>query len=326
MDIGGTWYATFTDANVADKVIGSDFTSLDTKVTVSRADKSTVLLKVLWLPLWIKRNTVISFLEQFGKVVSCAHEKETSEGVKFCNGNIKVTLEISEQDIKSLPYRTKVAGKDCLLTVVGRAPLCLKCNTVGHIRRNCPLGKKETVPLEEVSIPETQISDISDETPLVIDDTVDNSPVTSDTVDTTSVTPDTVDTSPVLSDTVDTDKASSSSKFWSDRSHEPEDLSVDKTFTVVSGKKRKVASVKKEQCQLRFIRRDSGKVEPAVGRIDEHNMLVSFIYNAGDLFYIIGSEPDRKKHRQLIQDSLKESKKFKNYEVVVSPSYFLYKD
>lgn len=112
VDIGGTWYATFSDANVADKVIGSDFTSLDTKVTVSRADKSTVLLKVLWLPLWIKRNTVISFLEQFGKVVSCAHEKETSEGVKFCNGNIKVTLEISEQDIKSLPYRTKVAGKD----------------------------------------------------------------------------------------------------------------------------------------------------------------------------------------------------------------------
>lgn len=75
-------------------------------------------------------------------------------------------MEISEKDVQSLPYRTSIAGKDCLPTVVGRAPLCLKCRTVGHIRKNCPSGKKATVPLEAVSVPETQNSDISDDTKL----------------------------------------------------------------------------------------------------------------------------------------------------------------
>ncbi|CAC5382962.1 unnamed protein product [Mytilus coruscus] len=304
VDIGGTWYTTFTTEEIADKVINSDFSSLDTRVTVSRSDTRTVLLKVLWLPVWLKLTAVESFLEQYGKVVSCSRETEKSEGITFANGNIRVTLEISEKDVQSLPYRTTIAGKDCLLTVVGRAPLCLKCKTVGHIRKNCPLGKKSTVPLEAVSIPETQNSDISDDTPSDIQATQDTSPVTQETTQ----------------ETVDTDKSSPSSKLWSDIAADPDDLSGEIQFKVVGGKKRKVVEVKKDKFELRFIQRHSGKVVPALGRIDENGMLVSFILSDDELMDIIGKEPDRRKHRQLLIDTLQT-----DIDIQIRPQYYDFK-
>lgn len=63
LDSGGSWFCTFSSEDVASTVIQSDFSTLDTKLIVSRADKRTVLLKVLWLPMWIKLPTVELFLE-----------------------------------------------------------------------------------------------------------------------------------------------------------------------------------------------------------------------------------------------------------------------
>lgn len=312
VDIGGVWYTTFTTEDIADKVINSDFTSLDTRVAVSRADTRTVLLKVLWLPVWLKLTAVESFLEQYGKIVSCSRETEKSEGITFANGNIKVTLEISEKDVQSLPYRTSIAGKDCLLTVVGRAPLCLKCRTVGHIRKNCPSGKKATVPLEAVSVPETQNSDISDDTPVDMQVTQDTSPVTKDT------TQETVDTS---QETVDTEKSSSVSKLWSDIATDPDDLSGEVQYKVVSGKKRKVTDVKRETYQLCLINNVEGKPKPALGRVSDQNMITTYIISDKELRDIIGKEPDRHKHKQLILDSLQA-----DFDIVVNSNYFNYKE
>lgn len=58
VDIGGIWYTTSTTEDIADKVINSNFTLLDIRVTVSRADTRTVLLDFLWLPVWLKLAAV----------------------------------------------------------------------------------------------------------------------------------------------------------------------------------------------------------------------------------------------------------------------------
>lgn len=143
--------------DVASTVIQSDFSTLHTKLIVNRADKRTVLLKVLWLPVWIKLPTVELFLEQFCQVLQCARETESIEGVTFSNGNVKVSMEMSEDDIGAIPYRTMISGKQCLITVVGRAPVCLKCDQIGHIRKNCTfVQQRKTVELScKTTIPET---------------------------------------------------------------------------------------------------------------------------------------------------------------------------
>ena len=45
-----------------------------------------------------------------------------------------------------IPYRTQVYNKDVLFIVMGRSPLCLRCNQVGHHRATCTtdLQKKKS--------------------------------------------------------------------------------------------------------------------------------------------------------------------------------------
>lgn len=290
-DIGGAWFSTFTSAEVAEQVIASDYSSLDSKVKVSCADKRTVQLKVLWLPVWIKLIAVEMFLEQFGTVTSCVRETESSEGVSFSNGNIKVALEVSEKDVYSIPYRAVIGGKDCLLTVFGRPPKCLKCKEVGHIRRNCPSVKKSTVPIpsQKVLVPETQ--------------NIDNS----EPLDSQVTTPDTQES---IEDTMDTEKSPSVSKSWSDIVTEEEDLST-------SGKKRKMDKVKRLTYELCFIKDLDGKVKPALGRVSDDNKLTTSIISYKELEDIIGKEPDRHKHKQLILDNLQA-----DIDIIVKPYYF----
>lgn len=263
-DIGGAWYATFTSEEIAEKVVNSDFSSLDTKINVSRADKRTVQLKVLWLPIWIKVLAVEEYFEQYGKLLTCHRETENVEGVTFANGNIKVALEMNEQDISSIPYRAVIGGKDCLLTVYGRPPMCLKCKEVGHIRKNCPYIKKATVPSQEVfipekvSIPETQSSDVPD-----------------------------------------TSKQSNVSMSWSDASPEPETLVIETEKTVKSSKKRKSSVVKKY-----ILKSDKphvrGKVSRFLNLLDNNGCVASFM----DVTDIVDKEKDKSKHKQLITDYL----------------------
>ncbi|VDI68611.1 Hypothetical predicted protein [Mytilus galloprovincialis] len=110
-------------------------------------------------------------------------------------GTLEVALEVSEKDVYSIPYRTVIGGKDCLFTVFGRPPMCLKYKEVGHIRRNCPSAKKSTVPIPspEVSVPETQNSG------------------NSETLDSQATTPDTQEST---EDTMETEKSPSVSKSW----------------------------------------------------------------------------------------------------------------
>ncbi|XP_063415225.1 uncharacterized protein LOC134697110 [Mytilus trossulus] len=295
-DIGGAWFSTFTSEEVAEQVIASDYSSLDSKVKVSRADKRTVQLKVLWLPVWIKLIAVEMFLEQFGTVISCVRETEASEGVSFSNGNIKVALEVSEKEVHSIPYRAVIGGKDCLLTVFGRPPKCLKCKEVGHIRRNCPSVKKSTVPIpsQKVLVSETQ--------------NIDNS--TSETLDSQVTTPDTQEST---EDTMETEKSPSVSKSWSDIVTEAEDLST-------SGKKRKMDKVKKLTYELCFVKMSDGKVKPSLGCLNDKNQLTTSKMSDKELEGIIGKEPDRQKHKQLLLDNLQD-----DIDIVVDPYYFSHK-
>lgn len=295
-DIGGAWFSTFTSTEVADKVISSDYSSLDSKVNVSRADRRTVQLKVIWLPVWIKLIAVEMFLEQFGTVIRCVRETEVSEGVSFSNGNIKVALEVSEKDVYSIPYRAVIGGKDCLLTVYGRPPMCLKCKEVGHIRRNCPSVKKSTVPIpsQEVLVPETQ--------------NIDNS--ASETLNSQVTTPDTQEST---EDTMEAEKSPSVSKSWSDIVTEQEDLST-------SGKKRKMDKVKRGTYELCFTQAPDGTIRPALGHINEQNQLTSSVISDKELQEIIGKEPNRHKHKQLILDSLQA-----DIDIKIKPAYFSYK-
>ncbi|KAH7985602.1 hypothetical protein HPB51_026791 [Rhipicephalus microplus] len=43
----------------------------------------------------------------------------------------------SDVKVNDIPHQLKIAGELTLVVVPGRAPLCLRCKSTGHIRRDC---------------------------------------------------------------------------------------------------------------------------------------------------------------------------------------------
>ena len=139
----GKWHVTLNDQDSVNRVTSASWDLLTPRASVQRCDRRTVNLRINWLPIWIDMTAVEQYLSQLGVIKLCQRETESFEGVNFLNGSIKVVLDVSEKDFDRIPYKTTIAGRSVLLTVVGRPPLCLKCKEVGHNRRDCPSSKEK---------------------------------------------------------------------------------------------------------------------------------------------------------------------------------------
>ncbi|KAM7308889.1 uncharacterized protein ISCGN_012520 [Ixodes scapularis] len=58
------------------------------------------------------------------------------EHMDTLNREVNITLH-DDITIEKVPHLLKIFGCQCLLLVPGRPPLCLRCNRVGHVRRQC---------------------------------------------------------------------------------------------------------------------------------------------------------------------------------------------
>lgn len=58
------------------------------------------------------------------------------EHMDTLNREVNITLH-DGITIEKIPHLFKIYGCQCLLLVPGRPPLCLRCNRVGHVRRQC---------------------------------------------------------------------------------------------------------------------------------------------------------------------------------------------
>lgn len=100
--------------------------------------RASRLVRVHWLPSFIPDSYIISVLQPCVKVVSVTMERSISDG--YGNGVRRFRVEGENAD--SLPHMSSIVYEGerwgCLITVAGRAPMCLKCKTVGHIRGDCP--------------------------------------------------------------------------------------------------------------------------------------------------------------------------------------------
>jgi len=97
-----------------------------------------VTIRVHWLPSYIKDDVVWKMFRRFGDVESVVREKSKFDIFEVETGVRLVKMVLSADDIKCLPHiLTFRCGTRALVSVPGRPPLCLKCMTVGHVRRDC---------------------------------------------------------------------------------------------------------------------------------------------------------------------------------------------
>jgi len=97
-----------------------------------------VTIRLHWLPSYMKDDVVRQMCSRFWEVVSVEREKSKCDIFDIETGVREVKMVFSIDDLKCLPHIfTFRCGARALVSAPGRPPLCLRCMTVGHMRRDC---------------------------------------------------------------------------------------------------------------------------------------------------------------------------------------------
>jgi hypothetical protein len=133
------WYFTFDSPSIVDEVGDTHFIGKSgAEVEVERIDKRRVRFRVHWYPFFMDISSIEQHMDRFGSRIQLEYETQNYDGVRIKTGTISGTMISTENQFQSIPYRSTVCGRPVLLTVMGRASVCLRCGQVGHQRATCP--------------------------------------------------------------------------------------------------------------------------------------------------------------------------------------------
>jgi hypothetical protein len=105
-----------------------------------------VRMRIHWLPPWVSNECVRFSLETAGfKVITVSDDKSSivlNNGKSLRHTNINVRSAVVEvRDGQDIPHTFNIMGRtdtyNCLISVLGRQPMCLRCRQIGHYRSNC---------------------------------------------------------------------------------------------------------------------------------------------------------------------------------------------
>lgn len=102
-------------------------------------EPKAVKMKLLWLPEHLEDGYIREALQLYGKVTSIKLENwrvADMEDMRTLNRDVMLSLN-DGVSVSEVPHLLTVCGIQCLVLIPGRPPLCLRCNKVGHIRRQC---------------------------------------------------------------------------------------------------------------------------------------------------------------------------------------------
>jgi len=103
--------------------------------TVSYFGRQNICLRVHWLPVIINNDVLHEVFSSFEKVSQVDFENHGD----YENGVRRVFVEVSIAEKLEIPHMLQFADDlKALVTMSGRAPLCLQCGEVGHVRQACP--------------------------------------------------------------------------------------------------------------------------------------------------------------------------------------------
>lgn len=124
----------------------------DRKFHVTKFDSQTIYLRIHWLPVYVSDTCVNHIMAEYGNVLSVenAFTLHGRSNAKINTGVKIVQMEVTEMQRITIPHIIRFdCGNTALITGGGRPPMCLKCNKIGHMRRDCPT---RAVPVSYASV------------------------------------------------------------------------------------------------------------------------------------------------------------------------------
>lgn len=105
--------------------------------------KQELRLKLHWVAFDVNAETIRRAFREYGEVRDVISDKwrdEDFEGVESTTRLVRLWLKEGVSP-ERIPHQMRLGSGTALVVVPGRAPLCLRCRTTGHIRRDCRVPK-----------------------------------------------------------------------------------------------------------------------------------------------------------------------------------------
>lgn len=134
------WAVTFKNAEGVKKALAiGEMKVKGRRCIVVDPTNQDLRLKLHWLLFNVPDEDVRAALAMFGTVTDVAKEKWRVHGIQektTTTRTVSIKLHAGVK-VDDLPHQLRVGGELALLIAPGRAPVCLRCHTTGHIRRDC---------------------------------------------------------------------------------------------------------------------------------------------------------------------------------------------
>lgn len=134
------WAATFKTPDATQKMLTeTDIAVKGRKCVVINPCNRDVRVKLHWMLHHVRDEDIRVAFTPYGHIIEVSREKWRAEG---CGNQCSMTrvavlrlkAGVTPEDI---PHELRIAGAKALVVMPGRAPLCLRCQRTGHIRREC---------------------------------------------------------------------------------------------------------------------------------------------------------------------------------------------
>ncbi|CAN7938399.1 unnamed protein product, partial [Ixodes hexagonus] len=134
------WAVTFKTAEGKKKMLTTpELTVKGRRCIVIDPSNQDVRIKLHWVLFNVSDDDVRAALAPYGKVIEVSREKWRVDGCV----NVVTMTRTAVLRLKGgvtpdkIPHQLRVAGELALVVVPGRAPLCLRSERTGHIRKEC---------------------------------------------------------------------------------------------------------------------------------------------------------------------------------------------
>lgn len=134
------WAATFNNAEAAKKIVATQEIKVKgRKCLVIDPCNRDIRVKLHWVLHNVPDEEIKKAFQPYGRVTELTREKWRVQG---CDAQCTMTRVISLQlkagvAPEDIPQQMRIAGDRALVAVPGRPPQCLRCEQIGHIRRDC---------------------------------------------------------------------------------------------------------------------------------------------------------------------------------------------
>ena len=107
----------------------------------SRPIEGIVFLRMRWAPVFVLNSDIYTALRPFAEVTAMKHDMYVDARLEGVATGVRTVVLYGDKH--QVPHIIQVVDPDtaavwnCLVTIPGHPPMCLRCKVVGHVRKNC---------------------------------------------------------------------------------------------------------------------------------------------------------------------------------------------